>query len=123
MKLASMLLAVALGAMPTAALAHAPKIGEHGGAQTDAGSFHVELVTDQTRIDVYLRDHGDRMVVTTGFSGTAILVVDGKSHRIELLPAGDNRLSGNAPVVLPEKPKGAVLIKSRTGTTAQGKFN
>lgn len=122
MRLAIALLTTALAILPAGSFAHAPKVGENGGAQTDAGSFHVELVAKEANIDVYLRDHSNNAVVTAGFKGAAILVVDGKPLRIELLPAGDNRLTGSAPVALPQAPKGAVLITTPSGSTAQGKF-
>lgn len=122
MKLAIALLAAVLASLPASSFAHAPNVGENGGAQTDAGSFHVEVVAKETIIDVYLRDHSNKAVVTTGFKGTAVFVVDGKPLRIELSPAGDNRLSGAAPVALPGTPKGAVLITTPSGTTAKGTF-
>ena len=122
MRLAIALLAAVLASLPAQSFAHAPKVGENGGPQTDAGSFHVELVANESNIDVYVRDHSNRAVHTAGFKGAAILLVDGKPLRIELSPAGDNRLTGTAPVALPQAPKGAVLITTSTGSTAQGKF-
>lgn len=122
MRLAIALLTAALAILPAGSFAHAPKVGENGGAQTDAGSFHVELVTKETNIDVYLRDHSNKAVATVDFKGAAIFVIDGKPLRIELSPTGDNRLSGIAPVDLPQAPKGAVLITTPNGSTAQGKF-
>lgn len=122
MRLAFALLAAVVASLPAQSFAHAPKVGENGGAQTDAGGFHVQLVAKETSIDVYLRDHSNSAVPTAGFKGAAILVIDGKPLRIELSAAGDNRLTGTAPVALPQAPKGAVLITTSTGSIAQGKF-
>lgn len=122
MRPAIALLATVLASLSAQSFAHAPKIGENGGAQTDAGSFHVELVTKETSIDIYLRDQSDKAVTTDGFTAAAILVIDGKPLRIQLSPAGDNRLNGKAPVALPQAPKGAVFITTPSGNTAQGKF-
>ncbi|HEY1364491.1 MAG TPA: hypothetical protein VGF60_19770 [Xanthobacteraceae bacterium] len=116
-------LAAALVAAASFALAHAPKVGVHGGAQADAGSFHVEVVSQGTTVEVFLRDHADRAVATDGFKGTAIFVVDGKAQRIPLLPAGENRLTGTSPVAIPSEAKGAVQITTRTGSTVQAKFD
>jgi hypothetical protein len=116
------LLTAALAILPSGSFAHAPKVGENGGAQTDAGSFHVELVAKETNIDVYLRDHSNKAVATVDFKGAAIFVIDGKPLRIELAPAGDNRLTGTAAVALPQPLKGAVLITTPSGSTARGKF-
>ena len=54
---------VVAGAMPS--FAHAPKIGEHGGPQTNAGSFHVEIVPNGTRLKVYLREHSGKAVASS----------------------------------------------------------
>ena len=116
-------LAAALVAAASLALAHAPKVGAHGGAQADAGSFHVEVVSQGTTVEVFLRDHADRAVATDGFKGTAIFVVDGKAQRIPLLPAGENRLTGSSPVAIPSEAKGAVQITTRTGSTVQARFD
>jgi hypothetical protein len=113
----------ALLAAPAIVAAHAPKVGANGGAQADAGAFHVEIVPHGSVLQVYLRDHGDRAVPTEGYKGAAIFVIDGKPHRIPLAPAGDNRLSGMSSVDLPAEPKGAVQITTPVGSTMQAKFN
>jgi len=113
---------VALLAAPALVQAHAPKIGVHGGAQADAGSFHVEVVPDGTTLQVYLRDHSDKDIASAGFKGTAIFVIGGKPQRIPLTPAGANKLTGTSSVALPKEPKGAVQITTPTGSTVQAKF-
>lgn len=103
-------------------LAHAPKNGAHGGAQANAGAYHVEMVMQGATLEVFLRDHGDNAVSSDGFRGIAILLVDGKARRILLEPAGENRLSGISDLSLPEAPKGAVQITTPSGSTVQAKF-
>ena len=98
-------------------------MGEHGGPQADAGSFHVEIVPKGALLEVYLRDHSDKAVSTEGFRGAAILVIDGKPERITLTPAGGNQLKGASSVNIPSEPKGAVQITTPTGSTVQAKFN
>jgi hypothetical protein len=105
------------------ASAHAPKVGANGGAQTDAGSFHVEVVPRGATLQVFLRDHSNKAVLTDGYKGTAIFVIDGKSQRISLTPAGENRLTGTAAVSIPSEPKGAVQIIMPSGGTVQAKFD
>jgi hypothetical protein len=122
MKLKTLAMVAALLAAPSAGFAHAPKIGANGGAQEDAGSFHVEVVAQGTTLQVFLRDHGDKAVTSAGFKGTAIFVIDGKPLRIPLSPAGENRLDGTSSVALPTQPKGAVQITTPTGSTIQAKF-
>ena len=112
----------ALAVAPVGASAHGPKVGQNGGPQEDARSFHVEIVAQGTMLQVYLRDHSDKAVSTNGFKGTAIFVINGKAERISLTPAGENRLKGTSSVDLPAEPKGAVQIMTPTGSTAQAKF-
>jgi hypothetical protein len=112
-----------LVATTTLAIAHAPKVGANGGPQADAGSFHLEVVAKGTSLKVFLWDHSDKAVPTNGYKGTAIFVVDSKPQRIPLAPAGDNVLTGTAPVAMPGQPKGVVQITTPTGSTVQGKFD
>ena len=118
----SIAVAVALLAAPALVLAHSPKVGANGGAQVDAGSYHVEVLPDGTTLQVFLRDHSDKEVASAGFKGTAIFEVGGKPQRIPLTPAGTNKLTGTSPVALPKEPKGAVQITTPTGSTVQAKF-
>lgn len=105
------------------ASAHAPKIGANGGPQADAGSFHVEIVSQGKTLQVFLRDHADKAIATDGYRGAAIFVIDGNPQRIPLAPAGENRLTGTAAVSIPSEPKGAVQITTPSGGTVQAKFN
>ncbi|MCE4226280.1 hypothetical protein HCU64_21240 [Methylobacterium sp. C25] len=97
--------------------------GNNGGRITDAGKFHVELVTKDRTVDVYVLDGDEKPVPATGFKGTAILVVDGKPARVALAPADGVRLTGTSEVPLTPKPKGAVQLTAPDGSTASGKFD
>jgi hypothetical protein len=103
------------------ALAHDPK-PRHGGSIVIAGSYHVELVTNGTQVDVYLLDHGDKPVATKGRKGLAILVIDGKSVRIPLASSEDKKLSGISPTAAAGAPKGVVQITEPTGGTVNARF-
>jgi hypothetical protein len=123
MKLNRFALGAILICAPSLAFAHAPKIGEHGGQQTDASGFHVEVVVKDTKLEVYLHDHSSRPVASAGFKGVAIFKdASGKPLRIPLEPAADNELTGVASSPLPAQLEGAVQITTQTGTTVQGKF-
>jgi hypothetical protein len=122
MKLSALALAIFFGASAIA-FAHGPKIGEHGGPQADAGSFHVEVVVKDRTLDVYLNDHSAKPAATAGFKGVAIFkAADGKPVRIPLAPAGDNKLSGVAPSPLAVQIEGAIQLTTEAGVTMQGKF-
>jgi len=98
-------------------------VSQHGGRAVEAGEYHVELVAKADTVDVFLADHGNKAVRSTGFKGLAILMVDGKSQRIVLAPAGESRLSGKAAGALPGAVKGVVQITLPSGKTVQARFN
>jgi hypothetical protein len=123
MKKTAFAFAAVLFFAPALAFAHAAKIGEHGGPQTDAGNFHVEVVAKDKTLDVYLLTHASKPVAAAGFKGVAIFKGgDGKPVRIPLEPSGDNKLTGVSPSALPEQIDGAVQITTQTGSIVQGKF-
>jgi hypothetical protein len=113
-------LAILLPVSP--ASAHDPK-PRHGGAIVIAGTYHVELVVKDGRVDVYLMGHDDKPVPVTGRKGVAILMAGGKSVRIPLEPVGSERLSGKAIDATPTAPKGVVQITEPAGGTVQARFN
>jgi hypothetical protein len=97
--------------------------GPHGGRIADAGPLHVELVAKDTVVDVYLTNSADKPVSATGYKAIAIIAVRGKSLRVELEPAGDNRLTGKATDPVLHNPRGAVRLTGPDGKTNQAKFD
>jgi hypothetical protein len=100
--------------------AHVEK-GKNGGLMVEAGDYHVELVTNDGIVDVYVSDHDDKPVPIAGYKGLAILSVAGKSLRV-VLEAGDGKLTGKAAGALPAQPKGVVQITPPKGKTVSAKF-
>ncbi len=105
------------------AFGHEKEKGSHGGRVVDAGKIHVELVARGSLVEVYLTDSADKAVPAVGYKGVAILLVSGKSQRIVLEPAGDNRLTGKTTEALSGPPKGAVQLTAPDGMTSQAKFD
>lgn len=120
MKRVTILIAALL--LVTAAFAHGPNKGPNGGVQVDAGNNHVELVTKDLVVTVYLYDENDKPVDANGAKATGIFVIDGKAQRVELKPEGGNKLSGTSAVTLPDALKGAVQITLPSGKGVQAKF-
>lgn len=121
MKAKLLLIAISL-AGSVSALAHDTK-GPNGGRIADAGPYHIEMIAKSDVVDVFIRDTKDQPVSSSGFKGTAILVVEGKSQRVVLEPVDSVRLTGKAAAALPNQPKGVVQLTGPDGKTAQGKFN
>jgi hypothetical protein len=68
----------------------------HGGQMRMAGPYHLELVTKDKEILLYVADHSDKKIGTEGGVGKAsIQLGKGKpKSSIKLEPAGDNMLKG-----------------------------
>jgi len=69
----------------------------HGGQMRMAGPYHLELVTKEKEIVLYVMDHSDQKISTEGGVGKAAFQV-GKAKpktSIKLEPAGDNMLKGS----------------------------
>jgi hypothetical protein len=120
MTIKSLAFALALSlALP--AMAHDQR-GPNGGRVTDAGPYHAELVTKQGTVDFFLLDTKNKPVSVAGYKAVAILVVSGKSQRIVLEPAGDNRLTGTSDQPLGTNPKGVIQLTGPDGKTVQAKY-
>lgn len=119
---------VAAAVMLVAALtvplsAHEAAKGRNGGLRVDAGKYHTELLVDGSQtVAVFLSDSDDKPIAATGFKATAILIVDGKSQRLELNAADASKLVGTAPVPVKPGVKGVVQLTGPDGATVQGKF-
>jgi hypothetical protein len=66
----------------------------HKGDVRMAGPFWLELVVAKGSLTVYVADRSGAPVDTSGCKGAATAHTDGKATRIELRPAGANRLAG-----------------------------
>ncbi len=97
-------------------------VGHKGGRLVEAGPYHIELVTKDRKVEVWVYDAEERAVAPAGFKGTAILVVGGKPARVVLVPSAAG-LAGEAEVALGANPKGVVQITGPDGAAASGKFN
>lgn len=115
--------AFALCCVSALAAGHAPPVGAHGGPQTAAGPFHVELVVHDAAVEVYLSSHAGKPIAIGGFSGVADFSPrEGKPVHVTLAPSGDNRLSGAAPEPVPADSEGVVKITTATGAVEVARF-
>jgi hypothetical protein len=71
---------------------------------------------------VFLFDGADQPVSAEGWSGNAILLVDGAAQRFELTPDANGQLAGVAAASVPKDVKGALQLIAPDGTTAQAKY-
>lgn len=91
---AALLLAVPALTAPSAAWAHGRQVGPNGGMQTHAGPLHAELLVKGQEVTVFMYTMQDEPIPMDGGSGTATVLAAGKPERVELKPAGGNKLVG-----------------------------
>jgi hypothetical protein len=109
--------------MPAAVRAHEPRKGPNGGELVDAGSYHVEVVSKGSVLEVYVGDSLDRPLKASDFKALAIMVIDGKTHRIPMEPTADgSKFTAIAPAVI-TRVRGVVQLTDNAGKTATGRVN
>lgn len=120
------ILIVSLGAMlmfSLSAHAHEPRKGPNGGELVDAGNYHVEVVGKGMSLEVYVSDSLDRPLKANDFKALAIMVIDGKTHRIQLEAFGDGtKFTAAAPAAI-TRVRGAIQLTDKDGKTATGRVN
>ena len=73
--------------------------GPQGGHIVDAGGGkqHWELVAKGNELTLYVLDANEKAVNVDGGSAKAQVLIGGKTHNVELMPAGSNTLKGTGP--------------------------
>lgn len=89
----------------------------HGGLLADVGGYHVELVLQPDRVQVYVNDPLDKPVNIEGVTGTANLRVKGKKTQQVPLQVVEDRLEG--PAAIPADSPATVMIMLNIGGAEQ----
>ncbi|KIU26618.1 adenylosuccinate synthase [Methylobacterium radiotolerans] len=115
-------LLLVLALAPGAAAAHgdAPQ-AVHGGLVQEAQELWLELVVKDTDVTVYVLDEARRPVPASQISGTATVLVGGKSYKVELSPTGTNSVQGKLPVPATDRIVASVSLKVG-GKAASARF-
>ena len=102
-------------AMAATAFAHTDSKwtkGPQGGHIVDAGGGkqHWELVAKGNELTLYVSDADEKPVNVDGGSAKAQVLIGGKTHNLELKPAGDNTLKATVPFTAAKGMK--VIVKT-----------
>jgi len=112
MRLSAAFLLLALGAMPDPVSAHGePPRAMHGGLVQEAQELWLELVVKNSDVAVYVFDEAHRPVPASEISGTATVLVGGKSYKVELLEADGDRIGGKLPASASNRVVATVSLK------------
>jgi len=85
----------------------------HGGQMRMAGPFHLELVTKEKEILLYVTDHSDNNVPTEGGVGKATIQTGKAKEKtaIKLEPAGENLLKGTGEFLMTPETVVVIFVK------------
>jgi hypothetical protein len=122
MRLAATAFGLTLALAPVSGFAHGElPLASHGGVMQEAGEMYLELVVKGNDVDVYVLDEARKPLPGAQATGTATVLVDGKSHKVELKAAEGNRLHGTLPVEASGRIVATVVLKVG-GKTASARF-
>ncbi|HVW63466.1 MAG TPA: hypothetical protein VHB01_00505 [Nitrosospira sp.] len=96
----------------------------HGGQMRMAGPYHLELVTQDKEITLYVADHSDKKISTEGGVGKVSFQV-GKAkptESIKLEPAGDNTFKGTGDFTLTPDTVVIVFLKLPEAEAQSARF-
>lgn len=101
--------------------AHGAQKGPHGGALEDIAGVHAEIEVSGNTLTVHVLDGTGKGVDTTGFSGSAMMVLGGARKTLPLRPSGETLIGE---VAAPIAPGTAVtlVLKTAVGKSGQAKF-
>ncbi|MFG1418966.1 hypothetical protein V5F38_12760 [Xanthobacter sp. V0B-10] len=101
--------------------AHGAQKGPHGGALEDIAGVHAEIEVSGKTLTVHVLDGAGKGVDTTGFSGSAMLVLGGARQTLALKPSGET-LVGEAPAPIAPGTAVTLVLKTAAGKSGQAKF-
>ena len=127
MTIVRMLLVLALGFAPGAALAQAHShahAAPNGGQIQQIGTYEAELVAKGSDMMLYVVDDQEKKVDVSKFSATAVVLAKGNQQKtVEMMPSGENRLLGKVDFPVEGKFRATVTLKTATGEAGKGRYN
>ena len=101
---------------------HGAMKGPNGGPMQDVAGVHAELVVAGSTVTINVFDESNKPVTAKGFSGSVLIVSGGGRETVQLVPAGDFALKGEAKTSIPAGATVTLVLKNATGKSGQVKF-
>ena len=117
---ASLMLALAIAPIPVFAHGERPQPA-HGGDVQEAQELWLELVVKGSDVSVYVLSEDRKPVPAQQISGTATILINGKSYKVDLRPGEANSVQGTLPVPATGKLVATVALKVG-GKSASARF-
>lgn len=112
---------LALAAPARAQHEHGHK-GPNGGLMEDVAGVHAELLTSGTTLTINIIDDDHKPMKVAGYSASALIVRGANRETIELEPAGDVSLKGQAKARLAADTQITLMLKTPAGKSGQARF-
>lgn len=121
MRLKHLILVAALVAAPGLVAAH-EGVGPNGGQIAEVQGHHIEFITKDKEIVLFLSDKDGKPIASTGATGRVIVQDGGKQVTSNLTPAEPNLLSAKLDAALSTGAKVVVSAKLSDGHDIQARF-
>ena len=83
----------------------------HGGQMRMAGPYHMEIITKDKEIVLYITDHANTKISIDGGISKAIFQTGKTKITVKLQPAGDNVFKGTGDFIVTPETKVVVFVK------------
>jgi hypothetical protein len=101
---------------------HGNMKGPNGGPMQDVAGVHAELVLAGNVVTINTFDESNKPVSSKGFSGQALITSGSGRETVQLAPAGENSLKGEAKNTVPAGATVTLVLKNAAGKSGQVKF-
>jgi hypothetical protein len=101
---------------------HGSMKGPNGGPMQDVAGVHAELVVFGNVVIVNILDESNKPGSAKGFAGSVLVVSGGNRETVQLAPAGDSALKGEAKSPVPAGAAITLVLKNAAGKSGQVKF-
>jgi hypothetical protein len=104
-------------------LAPAWATDKQGGHEVEVGKYHVELVVKERDLSLYVRDQGDKPIDSKSVKASANVLSGKDKATVQLVPAGAEVLTGQAPFSVAKNAKVIVTFSVAGGKSEQARFS
>lgn len=101
---------------------HGSMKGPNGGPMQDVAGVHAELVVAGNVVTINILDESNKPASAKGFSGSVLIVSGSSRETVQLSPAGDSALKGEAKSPVAAGATVTLVLKNAAGKSGQVKF-
>lgn len=101
---------------------HGNMKGPNGGPMQDVAGVHAELVLAGNVVTINILDESNKPASAKGFTGSVLIVSGGNRETVQLAPAGDSALKGEAKNPVAAGATVTLVLKNAAGKSGQVKF-